>query len=149
MFQNWRKVEYYTRLISIELKVRVRIFTGNFGVLKKKTKKGPMSDVYLDYTNGRIAVPLLVWKLVINVGTHASIAFLTSNDPAMSKKEVNEFSALCDSKCDKLGYSFKKALPAGCTLCCSYEEFAKHVKFLPIQLKKKSALLANPKPKTV
>ncbi|XP_055310967.1 uncharacterized protein LOC129573861 [Sitodiplosis mosellana] len=128
--QNWAKVEAYGRSLSIEMKETMHIHTGVYGILKKKTKKGEMKNVYLDLVNQKIEVPLVVWKLVTHAKTQATIAFFTSNDTDMDEKEIKRFSTLCNSVCDEFGYKFNNEnVSAGYTLCCSYEDFAKHIKF--------------------
>lgn len=124
----------------------LRVFTGVYGILMKKDKTGEMVELYLDHPMGserkRIEVPLIIWKLVIDTKTNDSVAFFTSNDTDMDEKQVNLFSTLCPSVCDQLGYNFKQIPKSGITLCCKYEDFAKHIKYLPIQLHK-SNLLKN------
>lgn len=125
----------------------LRVFTGVYGILAKKDKQGQMTDLYLEYSMGNkkkgIEVPLIVWKLVIDTKTNDSVAFFTSNDTDMDEDQVAHFSTLCNSVCDELGYNFKTEPKSGITLCCPYDEFAKHIQYLPIKLKKSSKLLKN------
>lgn len=137
-------MEDFVRMISIEMQKKLRIFTGVYGVLQKKDKSGKMTDIYLDTDNNRIEVPLIVWKLVIDPKTNDSVAFFTSNDTDMDEKEIQLFSSMCNSVCDQLGYNFNTEAKAGYTLCCPYEDFAKYIKFVPVQLKD-SKLLKNNK----
>lgn len=105
-----------------------------------------MVELYLDHPMGserkRIEVPLVIWKLVIDQKTNDSVAFFTSNDNDMNEKQVAQFQTLCPSVCDELGYNFKEEPKSGITLCCKYEDFEKHIKFLPIHLSH-SNLLKN------
>lgn len=143
--QNWSKLESLLRGISIKMNKVLRIFTGVYGQLAKRDRKGRMSGLYLDSFDSSkpgIEVPLIIWKLVIDTKTNDSIAFFTSNDTDMNKKEVAYFSTLCHSVCDKLGYNFNTVAKSGITLCCSYNEFIKHIRHLPIKLKS-SNLLEN------
>lgn len=124
----------------------LRVFTGVYGILTKPDKDGKLTEVYLDDPVGsdkpRIEVPLVVWKLVIDTKTNDSVAFFTSNDTDMDDKQVKMFKTLCDSVCDQLGYNFKEDPKSGVTLCCRYDDFVKHIKYLPIQLSN-SNLLKN------
>lgn len=124
----------------------LRVFTGVYGILMKKDKDGDLVELYLDHPMGseqkRIEVPLVIWKLVIDQKTNDSVAFFTSNDNDMDEKQVAQFQTLCPSVCDELGYNFKEEPKSGITLCCKYDDFAKHIKFLPIELHN-SNLLKN------
>lgn len=145
-FQNWSTLEDLVRAISRQMGKVLRVFTGVYGILMKPDKDGKMIEVYLDDPVGsekrQIEVPLTVWKLVIDTKTNDSVAFFTSNDTDMDEKQVKAFKTLCDSVCDQLGYNFKEDPKSGVTLCCRYDDFAKHIKYLPIQLTK-SNLLKN------
>lgn len=125
----------------------LRVFTGVYGILAKKDKKGQMTDLYLEYSMNNkkkgIEVPLIIWKLVIDTKTNDSVAFFTSNDTDMDEDQVAHFSTLCNSVCDELGYNLRTEAKSGITLCCPYNEFVKHIQYLPIKLKKSSKLLKN------
>lgn len=140
-------MEGLVRAISKQMEKVLRVFTGVYGILAKKDKKGQMTDLYLDYSMGNkkkgIEVPLIIWKLVIDTKTNDSVAFFTSNDTDMDEDQVAHFSTLCNSVCDKLGYNLRTEPKSGITLCCTYDEFAKHIQYLPIKLKKSSKLLKN------
>lgn len=137
-------MEALVRAISLQMDKVLRIFTGVYGNLAKQEKKGEMIDLYLDYSGSKksIEVPLIIWKLVIDTKTNDSVAFFTSNDTDMDENQVAHFSTLCNSVCDQLGYNFKSLPKSGITLCCPFDEFIKHIRYLPIKLKK-SKLLKN------
>lgn len=137
-------MEALVRAISLRMNKVLRVFTGVYGILAKNDKKGQMTDLYLDYSGGTntIEVPLIIWKLVIDTETNESVAFVTSNDTDMDEDEVAHFSTICNSVCDQLGYNLKSGPKSGVTLCCQYDEFVKHIRYLPIKLKK-SKLLKN------
>lgn len=119
-----------------------------YGILERKDKTGKMTELYLDWSPStdrtRIEVPLVLWKLVIDEDTNESVAFFTSNDTDMDEKQIQLFSTLCNSVCDELMYDFNTDPKAGYTLCCTYDEFAKHIQFLPVKLTK-TKLLKNEK----
>lgn len=131
------------RKISIQLAKTLKIFTGVYGILKKNNTAGQLTEVYLDNENHRVEVPLAVWKLVVDQATNDSVAFFTSNDIDMNEEQQQEFSTICNSVCDELSYDFNPAPKAGYTVCCKYEDFAKHIKFIPFELEKTN-LLTNP-----
>lgn len=123
-----------------------RLFTGVYGVLEKKDKTGKLNELYLHPSIGNggqgVEVPLIIWKLVIDVKTNHSVAFFTSNDTDMNKKQAAYFSTLCRSVCNKFGYGFNAAIKSGVTLCCEYRDFVRHIRYLPVNLKN-STLLIN------
>ncbi|XP_031630221.1 uncharacterized protein LOC116345185 isoform X2 [Contarinia nasturtii] len=57
---NWCQLENLIRHISTQMDKVLRVFTGTYGILKKKTKTGNMMDVYLDPDRKRVQVPLVV-----------------------------------------------------------------------------------------
>lgn len=121
----------------------LQIFTGVYGILKKKNTAGQLTEVYLDADKHRVEVPLAVWKLVVDKKTNDSVAFFTSNDIDMDDDEQKTFLTICDSICDELAYDFNPSPKAGFTICCKYEDFVKHIKFIPFELKETN-LLTNP-----
>lgn len=136
-------MEKLVRDVSTQMGKVLRVFTGTYGILNKKTKTGKMLDVYLDPIGKRIEVPLIVWKLVVDVKTNDSVAFFSSNDIDMDEEEKSIFSTICDSVCDELAYYFNEDAKAGYTICCNYQDFIKHIQFLPFKLAN-SNLLKNP-----
>lgn len=146
-FQNWSSLESLIRAISIKMNKVLRIFTGVYGILRKKNKKRQLTDLYLDVSDDNnkvhsIEVPLIIWKLVIDVKTNDSVAFFTSNDTDMDEDQIAHFSTLCKCVCDEFGYQFKSEPKSGITICCKYNDFIRHIQYLPIDLKK-SNLLKN------
>ncbi|XP_031636652.1 uncharacterized protein LOC116349388 [Contarinia nasturtii] len=140
---NWSKLEDLVRDLSTQMGKVLRVFTGVYGILKKKTLKGQMMDVYLDPKNERIEVPQIVFKLVVDQKTNDSVAFFTSNDTEMDEQQQNHFATICKSVCDEIAANFNPDVKAGLTVCCRYEDFAKHIQFIPFKLSK-SNLLKNP-----
>lgn len=139
-------MESLLRAMSTQMKKVLRVFTGVYGIIAKRDKKGNMTDLYLhssddNRTNG-IEVPLIIWKLVIDVKTKESVAFFTSNETDMDKKQVELFSTLCHSVCDEFGYRFNSEPSSGITLCCEYQDFIQHIRYLPVKLNT-SKLLKN------
>lgn len=107
------------------------------------SRSGKRLQVFLDVEKERIEVPLIMWKLVIDTATNDTVAFFVSNDTKMKEEERARFETICNSVCDELGYNFVQDVKSGCTICCKYEDFVKHIKFIPVQLNK-SNLLKNP-----
>lgn len=129
-------MEEYARGISIDMKLALDVYTGVYGIQKQiHRKKKTEVSVYLDMrikNKYKVEVPLIVWKLLVDLLSQSAIAFLVSNKPNMTDEEKARFVTICKSVCNELGDEFK---PDYYIVCCTYEDFIRHIKFLPVQLR--------------
>lgn len=132
-------------ILSLSTK-NLDLYTGSHGVLALKNSKGQDVDIYLrDEDDEKVyPVPKFIWTVVKHENQIAT--FAVYNNPEANEKEI-ERESFCESKCSQMAwlknllskdsYSNKKN---GYVLCCSYEEFSKHVLEMP-QLEGKYELL--------
>lgn len=125
----------------------LQVVTGLCKILRKKSKSGSMTDIYLDMGDDenknrrRFVVPAEAYKLVIDKKTNTSLAFITSFDRNLNESGVMSFSKVCNVNCQDLGYNFDSDPIAGYTICCTYDELQKYIKLrLPVKLMKTSIL---------
>lgn len=137
------------RGIARDMNIKLQVITGINNILKKPDLTGKMTDIFLDMGDSenpnrrRFAVPAEAYKLVIDTKTNASVAFITSFDKDLNKTGMIRLANSCGVVCNELGYYFEPNPSAGYTVCCTYEEFRKHIRMtLPID-QVKNTLLTN------
>lgn len=141
---HWKKLENYGRALSDELNSEILAITGAHEQLELKSEKtGKMIKIFLDNDHNRVPIPKILWKLYIDERTNNSVAFITSNDPHMTKNAAETSNKMCDSKCAEIGFAFNPdIIKSGVTVCCTYRELAKIINYaLPINIPIGSSLL--------
>lgn len=142
-FQNLAKVERYAQNSSVDMGIALKVYTGSYGFLKKPYLH-PSVDVGVTLNVGAdgIEVPLIVWKLLIHPESNSAVSFFLSNKASMSADEKRLFPTICNSVCGQLGDEIQTNSEI---VCCTYEDFKKHITFLPeeIGLRSHPNLLKN------
>lgn len=123
-------MQSYGHSIAADMNVTLDVYTGVYGSQKQISLKGKELILYLDMrieNKYKAQVPLMLWKLLIDPLTKSALALLVSNKLKMTNEDKDRFANICKSVCNKLGDEFKSDRIA----CCTFEDFSKHIKFLP------------------
>lgn len=127
------KVQIYARGYSVDMKRKVRVYTGVYGSLERATKRAKKSvKVYLNMASHphSTEVPEIIWKALFDEEHKEGAAMFMSNRHDMRPKDIKRFQTICPSKCDQLKIGFE-AKQYDHVVCCNIADFKKHITYLP------------------
>lgn len=130
---NWVAVEAAVRDYARSAGSRLQVFTGTLGQLAMKNDAGRMTKIYL--SKGKkpyIPVPEFFWKAVYDPASDDAVVFVGLNNPHFQGDPSAEAS-ICPDRCAEARwfFGFQSSIPKGFLYCCSYQEFAAAVPWVP------------------
>lgn len=145
----WKKMEAGVRAKSLRTSAVLDMYTGTLGTLRLRDGRGTLRELYLDGADGKMPVPAIFYKVVIDQTAAKGVVFLAINHPLATAAEVQTLkdSVKCADVADQLSWptvwfsgkdrvdrSTAAFRESGYMFACVVKDFARHVDSLPLKL---------------
>ncbi|XP_052869838.1 uncharacterized protein LOC128275393 [Anopheles cruzii] len=127
---NWQRIETSVKAHVAERGLWLTVYTGTYGVLELPDANGDGQAVYLDFDPerdpaGRVPVPKLFYKVLIDERARAGIALIGINNPHATEDEIAEQYVVCRDVSERIAWLRWKrhSIPDGYAYACDVNEF--------------------------
>lgn len=147
----WKKMEAGVRAKSLLTNATLDVYTGTLGTLRLADgQTGELKELFLDVAAGKMPVPEIFYKIVVDRTLATGVVFLAVNNPMATAVDVQTIkeSVQCADVADQLSWPSSVWLngndridrttasyrSTGYMFACGVKEFAQHVDGLPSEL---------------
>ncbi|XP_053675739.1 uncharacterized protein LOC128725985 [Anopheles nili] len=127
---NWQRVETGVKAYVAANDLRLTVYTGTYGVLKLPDGNGDPQEIFLDFDPsrdppGRVPVPALFYKVLIDENHDAGVALIGVNNPYATPEEIADRYVVCRDVSDEIHWlSWQRhSIPDGYMYACDVNEF--------------------------
>lgn len=130
---NWVSVEMSSRRLAADRNIFLDVFTGTFGRATFKDIFGINREIYLDYPNRQIPVPVLYYKVLVNRANRSGVVLLGVNNPHLTLSEIQSNFVICNDVSDRLSFMTwrRDDLERGYSYACEVNDFLRRVPHIP------------------
>ncbi|XP_068625942.1 uncharacterized protein [Battus philenor] len=133
---DWAALEDALRRRASISRTALTVYTGTYSVCTLADANGEQHELFLQVdinNNAVIPVPLYYYKVVYSPKNSTAVAFVSINSSYYNATNIDELT-FCNDICEgNKNYSWLKWRSNDGThsFCCDYEEFVKHIDYLP------------------
>ncbi|ETN62076.1 alkaline nuclease [Anopheles darlingi] len=127
---NWQRIETAVKEYITANDLWLTVYTGTYGVLELLDGNGDPQQIFLDYDAardppGRIPIPKLFYKVLIDEQTQSGIALIGVNNPHATPEEIAEQYVVCKDVSSAIDWIHWKrdSIPDGYSYACDVNEF--------------------------
>lgn len=133
---NWEHIEDGVRRMIADRGLDCQIWTGTWGITTLPDTAGVRRQLFLDVDangNGRLPVPMIFYKIIIDTISRRGIAFIGVNNPHLSMADINRDYIFCNDVGAGVNYVpwNRFNLTGGYSYACNVGEFAQRITNLP------------------
>uniref|UniRef100_A0A2M4BML1 Putative alkaline nuclease n=1 Tax=Anopheles marajoara TaxID=58244 RepID=A0A2M4BML1_9DIPT len=127
---NWQRIETAVKEYVAANDRWLTVYTGTYGVLELPDGNGDPQRIFLDYDPGRdppgrIPVPKLFYKVLIDEQNHAGLALIGVNNPHATPEEIAEQYVVCKDVSGAIDWIHwkRESIADGYSYACDVNEF--------------------------
>lgn len=130
---NWYVVELNTRRLAADRNIFLEVYTGTFGITQLRDEFGVRHEIFLDFPNLQIPVPMLYYKIIVNRANRAGAVFIGVNNPHLTISDIERDYIICTDVSDQIDYMTwqREDLRRGFSYACEVNEFLRRVPHIP------------------
>uniref|UniRef100_A0A182IRT0 DNA/RNA non-specific endonuclease/pyrophosphatase/phosphodiesterase domain-containing protein n=1 Tax=Anopheles atroparvus TaxID=41427 RepID=A0A182IRT0_ANOAO len=127
---NWQRIETGVKSYVADRHLQLTVYTGTYGVLELPDGNGDPREIFLDFEPtrdppGRVPVPRLFYKVLIDEEHQAGLALVGVNNPHATPEEIAEQYVICEDISGKIDWLRwrRHSIADGYSYACDVNDF--------------------------